>query len=161
MSGKSNNEKWEDYAIKTVTELRNNGDLIASFFLCSAFVEHYCKTRLFIFLTANRPIEIIKIPDKKTKEMKNASIWSEMKEIIFEDIHSSWVLINIGFLVGAWDKKLYDQLEYFNGKRNHLVHRYENILQILEKDEGKKEATSIIELGLSILHNIKVGHIDS
>jgi hypothetical protein len=65
-----NNEKFEDYAIKTVKALRDSGDLIASFLLCSAFAEHYCKTRLFTFLTANRPIAIRKVKDKLTKKSK-------------------------------------------------------------------------------------------
>ena len=86
MSNKSNDEEWEDYAIKTVTELRNNGDLIASFFLCSAFVEHYCKTKLFTFLMAHRPLEMIDVKDKITGKMKKVFIASEMQKIIFEDI---------------------------------------------------------------------------
>src|SRR3990170_9143632 len=107
MSNKSNDEEWEDYAIKTVTELRNNGDLIASFFLCSAFVEHYCKTRLFGFLTAHRPLELIDVKDKITGKMKKVFILSEMQKIIFEDIRSQWTIMKVGLLVGAWDKKLY------------------------------------------------------
>jgi len=159
MSSESNDEEWEDYAIKTVKELRDKGDLIASFFLCSAFIEHYCKTRLFIFLTGRRPIELIEVRDKITGKTKRAVIWGEMKKIIFKDIRSQWVIMKAGLLVGAWNKELYDQIEHFNEKRNQLVNRYENILQILERDEAKKEAENIIELGLSLLHNIQLGYV--
>jgi len=161
MSNESDNEKWEDYAIKTVKKLKNEGDLIASLFLCSAFVEHYCRTKLLIFLMENRSPELIEVEDKITKKPKKVFIYSEMRKIVFEDIRSQWAIIKIGLLVGAWNKELHDQLKYFNRKRNSLVHQYENILQILEKDEGKKEAETIIELGLSLLHNIKFGYVKS
>lgn len=86
---------------------------------------------------------------------------SELEKIIFEEFRSQWVIMKVGLLVGAWNKELYDQLKHFNKKRNGLVHWYENILQILEKDEGKKEAENIIDLGLSLLHNIKYGYVKS
>ena len=151
-----NNEKWEDYAIKTVKEQRDRKDLIASFFLCSAFVEHYCRTRLFTFLTTHRSVEIIKVKDKRTNERRKASIWSKMKKIIWKMSQSQ--IIDVGLLVGAWNKELYDQLRKFNSERNDLVHEYKNLLQILEKDE--KKVRSIIELGLSLLNDIKSGYVD-
>lgn len=151
-----NNEKWEDYAIKTVKEQKDREDLIASFFLCSAFVEHYCRTRLFIFLTAHRSVELIKVKDKRTKKLRKASIWSKMKKIIRK--MSQRQIIEVGLLVGAWNIDLYDQLKKFNNERNKLVHKYENLLQILEKDE--KKVRNIIELGLSLLNDIKSGYVD-
>ncbi len=154
-----NNEKLEDYAIKTVKEQRDNEHLIVSFLLCSAFVEHYCKTRLFIFLTANRPVEIIKVQDKLTKKMKNAVIWSKMKKIIWKGTMSQSKIMDVGLLVGAWNNELYEHLKKFNTERNRLLHKHENLLKILEKDE--KEVRNIIELGLSLLHNIKLGYVKS
>ena len=153
-----NNENWEDYAIKTVKELRDREELIASFFLCSAFVEHYCKTRLFHFLTAHRPVELIRVKDKRTKEWRKASIWGKMKKIIWNPRMSQSAIIDIGLLICAWNKELYDQLRKFNSERNDLVHKYENLLQILEKDEEK--VRSSIELGLSLLNDIKRGYIN-
>ena len=155
------NEEWEDSAIKTVKKLKNDGDLIASLFLCSAFVEHYCRTKLFLYLTDIRPLELIEVTDKVTKRKKKAFILCELEKIIFRDFRSHHTIIKVGLLVGAWNKELYDQLICFNEKRNHLIHRYENILKILEKDEGRKEAEDTIELGLSLLQNIKVGKIKS
>jgi hypothetical protein len=148
-----NNENLEDDAIRTVREQRDKGDLIASFFLCSAFVEHYCRTRLLIFLT-DRPLEIIKI----TKNRK-ASIYSKMEKIIRKDLQSQRVLIDVGLLVGAWNNELYDQLRRFNTARNDFAHQYEYLLKILKKDE--KEVRDIIDLGLSLLHNIKLGYVKS
>ena len=152
-----NNENWEDYAVKTVKEQRDR-DLIASFLLCSAFVEHYCKTKLFAFLMARRPVELIKVKDKRTKELRKASIWGKMKKIIWNPSFSQRMIIDVGLLVGAWNKELYDQLIKFNRDRNDLVHKYEDLLQILEKDEEK--VRSIIELGLSLLYDIKRGYVD-
>ncbi len=148
---------FEDYAIKTVKEQRDKGDLIASFLLSSAFVEHYCKTKLLIFLMEKRPVEIRKVVDEHTKKMKNAFIWSDLKEIVWKTNLSQSKIIDIGFLVGAWDFKLWNQLKKFNKKRNNLVHKHENLLEILEEDE--KEVRDIIERGLSLLHNIKLGYI--
>ncbi len=153
-----NSKNWEDYGIKTVKELRDREELIASFFLCSAFVEHYCKTRLFAFLTSHRPVELIKVKDKRTKEWRKASIWGKMKKIIWNPRMSQSAIIDIGLLVGAWNKELYDQLKRFNSERNDLVHKYENLLQILEKDEQK--VRSSIKLGLSLLNDIKRGCVD-
>jgi hypothetical protein len=152
-----NNEKWEDYAIKAVKEQRDRKDLIASFFLCSAFVEHYCRTRLFTFLTTHRSVEIIKVKDKRTKKLRKVFIWSKMKKIIWNGMSQSKI-IDVGLLVGAWNIELYDQLRKFNSERNDLVHEYKNLLQILEKDE--KKVRSIIELGLSLLNDIKSGYVD-
>jgi len=154
-----NNENWEDNAIKTVKELRDSGDLIASFLLCSAFVEHYCKTRLLIRLTDIRPMEIREVLDKRTKKRKKASIWSDLKEIIWKTNLSQSRIMDIGFLVNAWDFKLWKQLKKFNSKRNNLVHKHENLLEILKEDE--KEVRNIIERGLSLLHNIKLGYVKS
>jgi hypothetical protein len=142
-----NNEDWEDYAIRTVKELRDSKDLIASFFLCSAFVEHYCKTKLFLFLTAHRPVELTKVKDKRTKEWRKASIWGKMKKIIWDMKQGQ--IIDVGLLVGAWNKELYDQMTEFNKARNKLVHK---------KDEAK--VRSSIELGLSLLNDIKRGNVD-
>ena len=151
-----NNEKWEDYAIKAVKEQSDRKDFIASFFLCSAFVEHYCRTRLFTFLTAHRSVELIKVKDKRTKELRKVFIWSKMKKIIWK--MNQRKIIDVGLLVGAWNKELYDQLTKFNSDRNKLVHKYENLLQILKKDE--KKVRSIIELGLSLLNDIKSGYVN-
>jgi predicted ATPase len=159
MSNKSNDEKWEDSAIKTVRELYNEGSLIPSLLLCSAFVEHYCRTRLFISVS-NRATEIIKVPDKKTKEMKNASVLCKLQEIIFAINHariSHARIIDIGLLVGAWNYELYNELIKFNVERNHFVHEHEYILKILKKDD--EEVKKIIEQGLALLHNIKLGYI--
>jgi len=150
-----NKEDLEDSAIITVKKLRDSGDLIASFLLCSAFVEHYCKTKLFIHLMGIRPMELIKVRNKATKKMKNVFIVSKMKKTIFEMKQGS--VIELGLLVGAWNHKLYSRLKLFNGKRNHLVHKYENLLKILEEDE--KEVRNIIGLGLPLLHNIKLGFV--
>jgi hypothetical protein len=161
MSEVSNNEQWEDYAVKTVKKLKNEGDIVASLFLCSAFVEHYCRTKLLIFLLEKRPLELIEVKDKITKKPKKVYVFSKMRKIIFEDIRSQRAIIKVGFLVGAWNKEVYEQLKNFNKKRNSLVHRHENILQILDKDKGKKEAEKIIALGLSLLDNIKLGYVKS
>ena len=152
-----NNEKWEDYAIRTVREQRDEGDLIASFFLCSAFVEHYSKTKFYLSVTEKRPVELIKVDDKITKKMKNAVIWSKLKKIIWRMSQSR--IIDMGLFVGAWNNELYSQLKKFNSERNDLAHEYEYLLKILDKDE--KKVRKIIELGLSLLHNIKLGYIDS
>ena len=64
------NEEWEDSAITTVRNLCVEGNLITSLHLCSALVEHYCRTRLFIFLMDIRPLELIEVKDKITKKMK-------------------------------------------------------------------------------------------
>ena len=148
-------KKLEDYEIRTVKELRDSGNLIASFLLCSAFIEHHSKTRLFIFITERRTVEIIKVQDKITKKMKNASIWSKMKKTIWD--MNQGRIIELGLLVGAWNYKLYMQLTLFNKKRNNLVHNYENLLETLEEDE--KEVRIIIEQGLSLLLNIKWGYV--
>lgn len=154
-----NKEDLEDSAIITVKKLRDSGDLIASFFLCSAFVEHYCKTKLLIYLMENRPVELREVVDKRTKRTKKAFIWSDLKEIIWQPYMSQSRIIDIGFLVGAWDFKLWNQLKKFNKKRNRLVHEHENLLETLEKDE--KGVRDIIEMGLSLLHNIKLGSAKS
>jgi hypothetical protein len=152
-----NDNDWEDSAIKTVRELRDSGDLIASFVLCSAFVEHYCKTRLFVHLMDIRPMELIKVRDKTTKKIKEVFITTKMKKTIFD--MSQGRVIEMGLLVRAWNHELYTQLKLFNRKRNHLVHKYETLLKILKEDE--KEVRNVIELGLPLLHNIKLGYIQS
>jgi hypothetical protein len=160
MSNENSNEKWEDSAITTVTELSNEGNLIPSLLLCSAFVEHYCRTRLFISVMSNRAAEIIKVKDKKTKEMKNASIACKMQEIIFAINHariSHAKIIDIGLLVGAWDYELWNELDKFNKNRNRFVHQHEYILKILKKDDEEK-VKKIIEQGIALLHNIKLGY---
>ena len=158
MSNQNNTEQREDYSIETVKKLGNEGNLVASLLLCSAFVEHYCKTRLFIFLTSNRPIEIIRVRDKKTKEMKNAAIWCKMKESILGMNQAR--VIDVGLLVGAWNYELWTQLRLFNKNRNNFVHQHEYILKMLKKDDEEK-AKKIIEQGLALLHNIKFGYMDS
>ncbi|MEE9509470.1 MAG: hypothetical protein V3V81_03145 [Candidatus Bathyarchaeia archaeon] len=154
-----NNENWEDNETKTVRELRDKGDLFASFFLCSALIEHYCKTKLLIHLTDIRPMEIREVVDKRTKKTKKAFIWSDLKNIIWKTGLSQRRIMEIGFLVNAWDFKLWKQLKKFNRKRNNLVHKHERLLEILKEDE--KEVRDIIDLGLSLLHNIKLGYVKS
>ena len=150
-------EDLEDSATITVKKLRDSGDLIASFFLCSAFIEHYCKTKLLISLMDNRPVELREVEDKQTKKTRKAFVWSDLKEIIWQPYMSQSRIIDIGFLVGAWDFKLWNQLKKFNKKRNNLVHKHENLLEILEEDE--QEVKEIIEWGISLLHNIKWGFV--
>lgn len=145
-----NNENWEDNETKTVRELRDKGNLIASFFLCSALIEHYCRTRILLSLM-DKPLEIIQI----TKNRK-AFIYSKMENII-RGIRSQKVRIDVGLLVGAWDNELYEQLRRFNKARNDFSHQVEYLLKILEKDE--KKVRDNIDLGLSLLHNIKLGYV--
>ncbi len=152
-----NNEKWEDYAIKIVKEQRDSGDLIVSFFLCSAFVEHYSKTKLFIFIMRIRKAELIKVRDKITKKTRNAFIWNKLRKMIWKMSQSR--IIELGLLVRAWNHELYTQLLQFNERRNRLVHKYKNLLDILNKDE--KEVRNLIDLGLSLLYNIKLGYVDT
>jgi|SRR3990170_6301891 len=164
MSNESSNEKWEDSAITTVRNLSNEGNLISALHLCSALVEHYCRTRLFIFLTPIRFAEIIKVQDKETQKMKNASVLCKIHEIIFPTnnhvrfSHAS--IIDIGLLVGAWNYELWKELKRFNKDRNHCVHKAEYILKILKKDDEEK-VKKIIEKGIALLHNIKLGYIKS
>jgi hypothetical protein len=134
-----NNENWEDNETKTVRELRDKGDFIASFFLCSALIEHFCRTRILISLT-DKPLKIIQI----TKNRKD-SIYSKMKNIIQNDIRSQKVRIDVGLLVGAWDNELYEQLRRLNKARNDFTHRSEYLLKILKKEE--KEVRDNIDLG--------------
>jgi hypothetical protein len=81
-----------------------------------------------------------------------------MKEIIWKTNLSQRRIIDLGFLVFAWDFELRRQLIIFNKKRNRLVHEHENLLEILEDE---KEVRDIIERGLSLLHNIKSGFAKS
>ena len=151
-------EDLEDSAMVSVKKLRDNGDLIASFFLCSAYIEHYCKTKLLSYITSNRKMELREVIDKRIKKTRNAFIYSDLKEIIWKTNLSQSRIIDIGFLVGAWDFKLWNQLKKFNKKRNNLVHKHENLLEVLEKEE-KEEMREIIEKGLSLLLNIKCGYV--
>ena len=96
--------------------------------------------------------------DKRTKKTRKAFIYSDLKEIIWKTNLSQSRIIDIGFLVGAWDFKLWNQLKKFNKKRNNLVHKHENLLEVLEKEE-KEEMREIIEKGLSLLLNIKCGYV--
>ena len=91
--------------------------------------------------------------------MKKAFITFKLKEIIWNSGMSQKTIIDVGLLVGAWNKELYDQLTKFNSDRNKLIHEYENLLEILEKEEKKVE--NIIKLGLSLLHDIKRGYVDT
>jgi hypothetical protein len=155
------NDDWkqlDDYAVRTVTEQRDQGNLIASFLLCSAFIEHYCEVKLFSYLTRHRPIELYDVRDTSTKKQRKAFIWSKMKRILEHDFWSQRQRINLGLLVGAWNKELFDKLANFNKRRSDLVHQYEILLQILDKDE--KEVRDLIDLGLSLLPNIKKGCLD-
>jgi cyanate lyase len=145
-------ESSGDSAINKVKELRDKGDLIASFLLCSTLIEHYCRTRLFVTLMDRRPSEIIQI----TKERK-AFIWSKLEEIVFNPYTSQSKIIDIGLLVKAWNYDLYNQLKQFNKKRNIHAHQYENLFKIMKRDE--KEVRDIIEQGISLLHNIKLGYV--
>lgn len=158
MSNESESEQWEDYAVKTVKKLKNEGDLVAALFLCSAFIEHYCRTKIVVSLL-DRPLELIKVEDKTTKKTRQFFVLSEMRQIVFEQIRSHWEIIKVGFLLRAWNKEVYDQLLQFNTKRNRLTHQHDNILRVLEEDEGKKEAEEIIALGLSLLDSIKRGYV--
>jgi hypothetical protein len=155
MSNESSNEECEDSAITTVRELSEQGNLIPALLLCSAFVEHYCKTRLFIFLMEHRPPELIEVNDKVTKKKKKVFIHSKLEKII-SDMNQRRV-IDVGLLVGAWDDRLSKELTKFNADRNDFVHQHEYILKILKK-EDEKEVKRIIEKGLALLHNIKLGY---
>jgi len=126
--------------------------------LCSAFVEHYCKTRLFVFITAQRKLETIELPIKGSKFTKWVFIFSKLKKIISN--FSQRNIIDIGLLYGAWDDKLSKKLVAFNKERNKLVHYHENILSILKKEE-KEKVEKIIDHGLSLLDNVKFGFIKS
>ena len=84
MSNKSNNEEWEDSAIKTVRELSEEGNLVSALLLCSAFDEHYRKTRLFIALMDCRPPELIEVYDKVTKKKKSVFIHTKIQKMISE-----------------------------------------------------------------------------
>ena len=53
---------------------------------------------------------------------------------------------------------MYDQLTKFNRERNKLIHKYQDLLKILEKDE--KKVTNTIKLGVSLLPNIKRGYVE-
>jgi hypothetical protein len=150
-----NTKGLQDNAIKTVGFLRDKGDLIASFLLCSAFVEHYCKTRIFIRLLEIRPNELIEVQDKTTKKMKRIFITSKLKKIVF--VMNQNRVIDLGLLIGAWNNELYTQLKQFNQKRNSLVHKYADLLEVLTENE--KEVTDIINRGISLLSNIKLGYI--
>ena len=151
-----NNENLEDYAVRIVKELRDRGDLIASFFLCSTFVEHYCKTKLKIFIRTNRPAELIEVEVKRTKERRKAFIYERLDKWIDNRIQG--LIIELGLLVGAWNKELYNHLTRFNKERNDLAHEYENLLQILDHKDEKK-VRSAIDRGLSLLHDIKRGYV--
>ena len=151
-----NLKNMDDSAVKMVMEQKDQGNLIASFLLCSTFIEHYCKTKLFIDIIERRPLELIKIRDKNTQEWRKVFITSKLEKIIWEDFNQRKIL-DIGLLFGAWNKELYDQLTKFNSERNKLIHKYQDLLKILEKDE--KKVINIIELGLSLLPNIKRGYV--
>jgi hypothetical protein len=151
---KMNDENFEDYAITKVKELRDNGELIASFFLCSSFVEHYSKTRLFSFIIGIRKMELVTVQNKVTKEPKTVFIVSKLKKIVWK--MGQYRTIETGLLVGAWNHELYIQLKKFNKKRLGIVHEYENILN---KDEEKVK--NVIDLGLSLLYNLKLGYVQT
>ena len=125
----------DDFAVKIEMEQKDQGNLIASFLLCSSFIEHYCKTKLFSDIIERRPVELIKIQDKNTQELKKVFITTKLKKIIWELTQRQ--LLEIGLLVRAWNKELYDQLTIFNRERNKLIHKYQDLLKILEKDEKK------------------------
>ena len=69
-------------------------------------------------------------------------------------------VIDIGLLVGAWDDRLWKELTKFNADRNDFVHQHEYILKILKKDDEEK-VRKLIEQGLALLHNIKLGYVES
>lgn len=143
-----NNEDWKDDAVQRVESLRDKRNLIESFLLCSTFIEHYCKTKLFLFLTTHRPLELYKVKDVHTKKLRKVFPFKKMNDIIKKFHHSQ--IIDIGFLIGVWNMKLYSQLKKFNSDRNNLIHKYENLLEILEKDEEKLR--SVIERGINTLN---------
>ena len=64
----------------------------------------------------------------------------------------------MGLMVCAWDDRLWKELTKFNADRNDFVHQYEYILKILKKEDAEK-AKRIIEQGLALLHNIKLGYL--
>ena len=152
-----NLKNMDDSAVKMVMEQKDQGNLIASFLLCSTFIEHYCKTKLFIDIIERRPVELIKIKDKNTQEWRKVFITNKLEKIIWEEFTQRQIL-DIGLLVGAWNKELYDQLTKFNSERNKLIHKYQDLLKILEKDE--KKVTNTIKLGVSLLPNIKRGYVE-
>jgi hypothetical protein len=98
----------------------------------------------------------MEVQDKRTKEIKKVFITSKMRNILWKDM-SQRKIIDIGFLVGAWNKELYDQLRQFNNNRNNLVHKHENLLQILQNDE--KKVKGVIKQGLNLLTDIKRGYV--